>query len=259
MAGARSPRGDRYLSLTRGDGGQNLIGNELGEGLGVIRTEELLAARRIDGAHQYFTRAYDFGFSKSAAETYTHWPHDSLLGDVVTVVRAFRPHVIVAVLFGDAGRRARAASGVGILARGYTTCSGGHGALSDGEVRGRRGPCPSSTATSRTSVGGANTIAIPVGEYSPILGQSYSEIAAQGAAASTSRRASAQLVRQGPCTGYVYREATRGQRGSTPVRARDGRCGSTDRHDAGLRLAPDLSRSATTARPSSTQPCGWCR
>ena len=52
-----------YLSLTRGDGGQNLIGNELGEALGVIRTEELLAARRIDGAHQYFTRAYDFGFS----------------------------------------------------------------------------------------------------------------------------------------------------------------------------------------------------
>ena len=60
-------RGNRaeaaYLSLTRGDGGQNLIGNELGEELGVIRTEELLAARRVDGAHQYFTRAYDFGFS----------------------------------------------------------------------------------------------------------------------------------------------------------------------------------------------------
>ena len=62
-----------YLSLTRGDGGQNLIGNELGEALGVIRTEELLAARRVDGAQQYFTRAYDFGFSKSATETFTHW------------------------------------------------------------------------------------------------------------------------------------------------------------------------------------------
>src|SRR5205085_5480913 len=70
-----------YLSLTRGDGGQNLIGNELGEALGAIRTEELLAARRIDGAKQYFTRAYDFGFSKSAEETYKHWPHDSLLRD----------------------------------------------------------------------------------------------------------------------------------------------------------------------------------
>src|SRR6476469_5794288 len=89
-----------YLSLTRGDGGQNLIGNELGPALGVIRTEELLAARRVDGGRQYFSRAYDFGFSKSAEETYKHWPHDSLLKDVVTVVRAFRPQVIVAVFTG---------------------------------------------------------------------------------------------------------------------------------------------------------------
>src|SRR5215208_585632 len=59
-----------YLSLTRGDGGQNLIGNELGQALGMIRTEELLAARRIDGGRQYFTRAFDFGFSKSIDETY---------------------------------------------------------------------------------------------------------------------------------------------------------------------------------------------
>jgi LmbE family N-acetylglucosaminyl deacetylase len=78
---SRSGRAEvAYLALNRGDGGQNLIGNELGEQLGIIRTEELLAARRIDGAHQYFTRAYDFGFSKTAAETYTHWPKDSILG-----------------------------------------------------------------------------------------------------------------------------------------------------------------------------------
>src|SRR5688500_12052172 len=89
-----------YLSLTRGDGGQNLLGDELGEALGVLRTQELLAARRIDGARQYFTRAYDFGYSKSAEETYTHWPRDSLLNDVVRVVRAFRPHVIVATFSG---------------------------------------------------------------------------------------------------------------------------------------------------------------
>ena len=89
-----------YLSLTRGDGGQNLIGNELGEALGAIRTQELLSARRIDGGRQYFTRAYDFGFSKNAEETYTHWPKDSILGDVVRVVRAFRPHVMVAFFSG---------------------------------------------------------------------------------------------------------------------------------------------------------------
>lgn len=89
-----------YLSLTRGDGGQNLIGNELGEKLGVIRSQELLAARRVDGASQYFSRAYDFGFSKSADETFRHWNRDSLLSDMVRVVRAFRPHVIVSVFSG---------------------------------------------------------------------------------------------------------------------------------------------------------------
>ena len=98
---SRSGRAEvAYLSLTRGDGGQNLIGDELGEALGVLRTQELLAARHIDGARQYFTRAYDFGYSKSADETYTHWPRDSLLDDVVRVVRSFRPHVIVATFSG---------------------------------------------------------------------------------------------------------------------------------------------------------------
>jgi LmbE family N-acetylglucosaminyl deacetylase len=89
-----------YLSLTRGDGGQNLIGNELGEALGAIRTEELLAARRVDGSQQFFSRAYDFGFSKSADETFTQWDRESITGDVVRVIRAFRPQVMVAVFSG---------------------------------------------------------------------------------------------------------------------------------------------------------------
>src|SRR5262252_5895971 len=89
-----------YLSLTRGDGGQNLIGNELGTQLGMIRTEELLAARRIDGGRQYFARAFDFGFSKTLEETMQRWPHDSILKDIVAIVRAFRPQVIVDVWTG---------------------------------------------------------------------------------------------------------------------------------------------------------------
>jgi LmbE family N-acetylglucosaminyl deacetylase len=89
-----------YLSLNRGEGGQNLIGPELGEELGVIRTEELLAARRLDGAQQFFTRAYDFGFSKTLAETWQHWPQDSILKDVVRIVRRFRPQIIVAIFSG---------------------------------------------------------------------------------------------------------------------------------------------------------------
>ena len=84
-----------YLSITRGDGGQNLIGPELRERLGVIRTEELLAARRVDHGKQFFSRAIDFGFSKTAEETMRIWDHDKILSDVVWVVRKFRPDVIV--------------------------------------------------------------------------------------------------------------------------------------------------------------------
>ena len=89
-----------YLSLTRGEGGQNLIGNELGEALGILRTEELLAARRIDGAQQFFTRAYDFGFSKSLDDTWAHWPRDSVLKDVVRIIRRFHPQIVVSVFRG---------------------------------------------------------------------------------------------------------------------------------------------------------------
>lgn len=84
-----------YLSLTRGDGGQNLVGKEQGEALGVIRTQELLAARRTDGAEQYFTRANDFGFSKNPEETLAFWNKDSVLADVVWTIRQFRPDVII--------------------------------------------------------------------------------------------------------------------------------------------------------------------
>jgi Uncharacterized proteins, LmbE homologs len=84
-----------YLSITRGDGGQNLIGPGLRERLGVIRTEELLAARRIDHGKQFFSRANDFGFSKTAEETMRIWDHDKILSDVVWVIRKFRPDVMV--------------------------------------------------------------------------------------------------------------------------------------------------------------------
>ena len=84
-----------YFSLTRGDGGQNLIGDEKGALLGIIRTQELLEARKIDGGTQYFSRAIDFGYSKSATETLKHWQKDSLLADAVLVIRKFKPDVIV--------------------------------------------------------------------------------------------------------------------------------------------------------------------
>jgi LmbE family N-acetylglucosaminyl deacetylase len=84
-----------YLSINRGDGGQNEIGPEFDAKLGVIRTQELLAGRRIDGAQQFFTRAIDFGYSKSMEETLRIWDHQAVLGDVVRVIRTFQPDVIV--------------------------------------------------------------------------------------------------------------------------------------------------------------------
>jgi LmbE family N-acetylglucosaminyl deacetylase len=84
-----------YLALTRGDGGQNILGTEKGPLLGAIRTQELLAARRIDGAEQFFTRAVDYGFSKSPEEAQRIWDKEAVLADVVFVIRSFRPDVII--------------------------------------------------------------------------------------------------------------------------------------------------------------------
>jgi len=86
-----------YLSLTRGEAGDNFIGNEGGVALGAIRTQESLAARSIDGGISFFTRAFDFGAAKNGEMALKRWPRDSLVADIVTVIRSFRPHVLVAV------------------------------------------------------------------------------------------------------------------------------------------------------------------
>ncbi len=104
-----------YLSLTRGDGGQNEIGPEFDEKLGVARTQELLAARRLDGGRQFFTRAIDFGFSKTPEETLRFWDRDQVLGDVVRIIRQFRPDVIVTrfpIPPGSGGHGHHTASGI---------------------------------------------------------------------------------------------------------------------------------------------------
>ncbi len=103
-----------YLSLSRGDGGQNLIGPELGVGLGLLRSRELESARRIDGARQFFTRAYDFGYTRSLDETLERWPREVLLEDAVRVVRRFKPQVLAAVFpaLAAAGHGQHQASGL---------------------------------------------------------------------------------------------------------------------------------------------------
>ncbi|HEY9450717.1 MAG TPA: PIG-L family deacetylase [Gemmatimonadaceae bacterium] len=198
-----------YLSLTRGDGGQNLIGNELGEALGVIRTEELLAARRLDGAHQYFTRAYDFGFSKSAAESFEHWPHDSVLQDVVTVVRAFRPHVIISVFSGTPRDGHGQHQVAGIVAR------EAYDAAMDTVRFPRRataglGPwTPLKFYRTRSYWGGEGaTFSYNAGEYDPLLGESYAELAALSRSQHKSQ-GFGRLRPLGATAGSLTREASR--------------------------------------------------
>jgi LmbE family N-acetylglucosaminyl deacetylase len=196
-----------YLSLTRGDGGQNLIGNELGEALGAIRTEELLAARRIDGAHQYFTRAYDFGFSKSAEETYTHWPKDSILRDVVSVVRDFRPHVIVAV-FGGTPRDGHGHHQVsGLLAREAFDLAGDSVRMPSSVTHGRQPWTPLKFYRS-SRFGGESTYRFDVGEYSPLRGESYAELAARSRSQHKSQ-AFGSLRRKGAIMDGVRLESSR--------------------------------------------------
>ena len=196
-----------YLSLTRGDGGQNLIGNELGPALGMIRTEELLAARRIDGGHQYFTRAYDFGFSKTLEETLEHWPKDSILSDVVSVIRAFRPHVIISVWSGtpDDGHGHHQFSGV--VAREAFDAAGDTVRFPPNRVSGLDAWTPSKFYRLRRNGSGA-TLAFDVGEYAPLLGRSYSEIATESRSQHRSQGQGA-LPRIGPVYTSVRLEVSR--------------------------------------------------
>jgi LmbE family N-acetylglucosaminyl deacetylase len=195
-----------YLSLTRGDGGQNLIGNELGEALGAIRTEELLAARRVDGGRQFFTRAYDFGFSKTADETFRHWPRDTLLGDVVRVVRAFRPHVIVSIFSGTTrdGHGHHQASG--LLAREAYDLAPDTVRWSRAEFGVPWTPLKFYRAQ-RGNAAGA-TVRINAGEFDPVLGRSFAEIAGASRSQHKSQGFGA-LERRGPVFTHLRREASR--------------------------------------------------
>ena len=195
-----------YLSLTRGDGGQNLIGNELGEALGVIRTEELLAARRVDGAHQYFTRAYDFGFSKSAEETFRHWPKDSLLNDVVKVVRAFRPQIILAIFSGTPRDGHGQHQVSAILAKEAYESSADTVRFPVAQF----GPAWTVSKFYRDAWFNFNqpTLRINVGEYDPALGKSYAEIAGESRSQHKSQ-GFGTLQPKGVVWAQVMRDATR--------------------------------------------------
>ncbi len=166
-----------YLSLTRGDGGQNLIGNELGPELGMIRTEELLAARRIDGGRQYFTRAYDFGFTKTLSETMGRWPRDSILKDMVAIVRAYRPHVIVSIWSGTPSDGHGQHQYAGVLARDVYEAAADTVRFPPAKLGGLPAWSTPKFYQARGFRGGGTSVQFDVGEYDPLLGETYAQIA----------------------------------------------------------------------------------
>ncbi|RPD39689.1 PIG-L family deacetylase [Chitinophaga barathri] len=172
-----------YLSLTRGDGGQNLIGNEQAELLGLIRTQELLAARRIDGAEQFFTRANDFGFSKNPEETFTIWDRKKILGDVVWVIRKFQPDVIICRFPADsrAGHGHHTASAI-LAAEAFTAAA--DPAQYPEQLSSVKPWQAKRLLWNNYNFGGNNNTSedqfkIDAGSYNPLLGKGYGEIAAE--------------------------------------------------------------------------------
>jgi LmbE family N-acetylglucosaminyl deacetylase len=173
-----------YLSLTRGDGGQNLIGNEQGINLGLIRTQELLAARRIDGAEQFFSTAFDFGFSKTSDETFKIWNKEKILADVVWVIRKFQPDVIITRFpeDGRAGHGHHAASA--ILSREAFYAAADPNRFPEQFSKGVNVWQAKRVLWNTFNFGGTNTtsenqLKIDVGAFNALLGKSYGEIAAE--------------------------------------------------------------------------------
>ncbi|GAA5041369.1 PIG-L domain-containing protein [Marivirga lumbricoides] len=175
-----------YLSLTRGDGGQNVIGPELSEALGLIRTQELLAARRTDGGNQFFTRANDFGYSKNPSETFNKWDKQAVLSDVVWVIRNFQPDVIITRFNETPGTTHGHHTASAILAREAFTKA------ADPKVFPEQLQYVEAWKTKKLYWNTSSWFfsldkefseekysKVNVGEYNPVLGSSYTEIAAK--------------------------------------------------------------------------------
>lgn len=173
-----------YLSITRGDGGQNLIGDEQGIELGLIRTQELLAARRIDGAEQFFTRAYDFGFSKTTEEALKIWDKEKILYDVVWVIRKFQPDIIITRFPEDARAGHGHHSGSAVLAHEGFKAAADANRFPEQFKLGVQPWQAKRIVWNAFNFGNNNTTSedqfkMDVGVYNPILGKSYGEIAAE--------------------------------------------------------------------------------
>lgn len=210
-----------YLSLNRGEGGQNLIGPELYDAIGVIRTEELLAARRFDGASQYFTRAYDFGFSKSADEALTMWNKDEqLLADVVRIIRTMRPDVVVSVFAGSPADGHGQHQAAGLMTREAFRAAADPKQFPEQISGGLRPWQPRKLYINNTRAvfSAMDSLTIPVGDYNSAMDRSYRELGLAGRSMHRSQDMGAIQTR-GPATTKVKLvERLTGQPESAPDR-----------------------------------------
>lgn len=180
-----------YMALSRGEGGQNVVGPELGADLGLIRTQELLAARRVDGGRQYFSRAFDFGYTTSLAETLEKWPKAALLEDVVRVIRRFRPQVIVSVFPNDGRGGHGQHQAAGVVAHEAFKAAGDPKAFPELAKQGLP-PWKAQALYRETWFDReATTMTLPIGVIDPLSGHSIYQIAA----ASRSRHRSQSMGR----------------------------------------------------------------
>ena len=175
-----------YLSMTRGDGGQNLIGPEIGPALGIIRSQELLAARRIDGGRQFFTRAIDFGYTKSPEETFRFWDRDQVLSDTLRIFREFQPDVVITRFPTTGGGTHGQHTASALLAREAFAAAADPKRFPDQTDRtGAWRPRRIFWNTSRwfydneAEFKPETLLAIDTGEWSPLLGESFAELAAR--------------------------------------------------------------------------------
>ncbi len=207
-----------YLSVTRGDGGQNLIGPEIREGLGIIRTQELLQARRTDGGKQFFTRANDFGFSKNPEETFTIWDKEQVLADMVWVIRKFRPDVLITRFSPKPSETHGHHTASAILAGEAFEAAGDPKRFPEQlkyvEVwQPKRLLWNTGVWSFRNQKEfddyGSNLLKVDVGNYNPLLGKSYGEISAESRSMHKSQGFGASGSRG---TAIEYLEHTKGDR-----------------------------------------------
>jgi LmbE family N-acetylglucosaminyl deacetylase len=201
-----------YCALNRGSGGQNLIGDEQADELGLIRTQELLAARRIDGAEQFFTRAIDFGYSKNPEETFNIWGKQKILSDVVWIIRKFRPDVIITRFpdTGEGGHGHHTASA--ILAEEAFKLAGDPNSFPD-QLKYVKTWQPERLywnawpqLLERKKEDLSKVLKIDLGSYNPLLGKSYTEIAAESRSMHKSQGFGVSAVRGEQWNYFKYME-----------------------------------------------------